>query len=297
MDSSLKRSLLSIKEISEEASKYNKRHDSKSSIALLLYHDAVEHLLHLIKSQKGVKEDIYKFETYWNKIQNLPMKSEFIRFNKLRVNYKHYAVKFSSDEIMEASGNAERFIKTCFKDFFNTDYDDIDLGDLIDNTEFQDYYQKSKDSYKNGKLEEAIFQLKAAFYVITTQEIDDRLHKANSDYLIPRIPKKPNISDWNERHITSYMDDNNRAINNINNVLSVLLHRIDYNQYMVYRTIKPDAGVDWTGKKYPSGKNPESINLDEAYRFVKNFVVENALMIQDYLPQQQVLINKIYSTN
>jgi hypothetical protein len=56
---------------------------------------------------------------------------------------------------------------------------------------------------------------------------------------------------------------------------------IDYNSFLFFNSIKPDTIYRGRQQYAPNGENGENVNMEKAYEFSKDFVVDSALRIQE----------------
>lgn len=144
-----------------------KKKDSLSSgLAVSLFQDSIEILLWTIA--KHVEADVREkeaFEAYWEKIKTaknnpqrneVPFKAKILELNKARVNFKHYGIVPTLDDVIRFETYAEECLEKSFKSFFGIEMEDVSLAHLITDQAIRDKVISSHNLFKEGKIIDTI---------------------------------------------------------------------------------------------------------------------------------------------
>jgi hypothetical protein len=133
----------------KEGQSFSERSDPFSSgLAISLFQDSIEMVVWALIKEKNIKiDEKFSFISNINKLINegfiFPHVAKLLEINKARVNFKHYGIIPDSNESNKFQIYAEEFIRFIFSKFFNREYDDVSIVDLVS---FLDVKEKLKES-------------------------------------------------------------------------------------------------------------------------------------------------------
>lgn len=259
-----------------------------ASFSILAFHDCVEMLLVLIAHHEKKRTQKFFLE-YWNEIPDLPYRGEMDNLNNVRVSLKHNATFPSRDEISRCHDDVRLFLSDSIYKYFETDFDDISISNLIIFDEVKKYIEEAEILFKEDSLYEALVKCRMAFIkLISTYESDKKQwyksifevgEKIGEDY-------KPLVSGKKQEKL--WFEQVTKTTNEIRDILKIISLGIDYRKYSLFNFITPHVQY-WRSPKGEEGYRPDS----EAYykstrtikpeecRFCIDFVVDSSLKLQE----------------
>lgn len=119
-----------------------------SGISISLFQDSIEMAVWAIVKKNDLQvKDGSSFTTNIDLLSKnnigVPHKAKILELNKARVNFKHYGLLPDLNESKRFQIYAEDFLRHVFLNFFEKDYDNISLVDLVP---FKDVAEKLKDA-------------------------------------------------------------------------------------------------------------------------------------------------------
>lgn len=118
-----------------EGVEQSKRTEPSCAIAILSFHDAVEHFLLLCAEKTGARKDEHHgFMKYWKIVKKASNKQlshqiEMDRLNRTRNNLKHSGILPDMIHVEEFRDAVKSFFESNTKLFFNTDFNDINVDE------------------------------------------------------------------------------------------------------------------------------------------------------------------------
>ncbi len=160
-------------------------------LAISMSQDAVELLIAAVASyvDAPIKENM-SFAGYWDVVpigkrnpdkRELPFRANMLTLNKARVNFKHHGTLPAIGEAERFSAHTEQFLRDTTRLFFDRDFDDISMVDLVRNEKVR------------GKLKEAEAQLAVAEFgnCINSCAVAEKWVSSSFEYLIHRVDSGP----------------------------------------------------------------------------------------------------------
>lgn len=139
--------LLLTKRFFQEGEKLSLENSSYSAgLAISLFQDSIESVIWLATKELGL--DVKENESFTqllskvhqeleNKSIKIPLKAKIQELNKARVSFKHYGILPDISEANKFRGYAESYLRTIFELYFQKDFDDISMSDLIESDEIR----------------------------------------------------------------------------------------------------------------------------------------------------------------
>jgi len=154
--------LFDIKEMFEHG-KYHSTKDSKLDLKLAIHHShfAIEQIirenakdLQFKDNLKGIgfKEVIKKLHAN----QNIPEYTRILELNTLRNNIQHHNFIPNKDTIKIYIKVSEEFLIWAYKQYFNIDYNNVFLEELLNNTQIKEHLLKAKEAIRTENISDAI---------------------------------------------------------------------------------------------------------------------------------------------
>lgn len=243
-----------------QAGKHKELDRPLSSSSILLLHDLVEcflqlaseHLLNKPKLSANNILDIYSEEL--NKYlltKGYPtINKAFIkRLNELRNQLKHSTIFIDKKNIDNLYSETELFIKDFTNVFFDIQFEDITLVQLISNKLIKDHLEEAEKKIQDNEFHTALFSIGKAFYELeqTERHLPDKqginvLREPNRvNYLIRHdatFNAKP-LENFIKATLRDIGDDINKINKNIFSLTTVLSLSVDIKDYFRFQTIMP----------------------------------------------------------
>ena len=283
-----------------------------SATALMNFHDALEFLFGLILDDNGIyprkREEEFSFMDMFNKCNTLLKKKGYEKsslgaslnkFKNKRVDIKHKGSFPSPQDIDEAKYTTiNLFNDFCLK-FYQLNYEDIDLIDILDDSRTKDCLLNIKDCTENNDI---IYNFALAFeYLLKDFESSKTISGGRSPYALTkeRQVDASEISLDNYGPISNYIDVTNDNIAELEKNLKIFAFGINYNKYAHFKFLIP-VNVHWAGNHYEPNLEfiykPLKLNSGHI-EFCKNFIIESALKLQQFdfeIPDDFALTNSLH---
>jgi hypothetical protein len=151
-------------------------------MAISLFQDSVEMFVWiLIKEQSiAVKEGasfVSNLDTISKSEYKLPYIAKMHDLNKARIGFKHYGNLPAEEEAKRFHGYVEEFLRLSFLKFFDIDFDNISLADLIVDDQIRDKIKSAESLILEGNPDKAMDEIAIARSMV--------FHKLEK--IIPRI--------------------------------------------------------------------------------------------------------------
>lgn len=262
-----------------------------SATAILNYHDAIEFLFDLILEEQGLSSNDFSFMGCFNKINEIIEKSNknpsllgggLEKLKDRRKNLKHKGYFPSEYDIQEAKSlTINLFTELCDK-VYSMKYDEINLVYLLNDSNTRDYLLQINKTDDDKMI---ITHLSLAFkYLLRDYENTKKTIHVKSPYQF--LKRKPKTSydlkldkDYRMKKFVDELKDN---LLSLEENLKILAFGINFNEYVKFRTIVPDA-TWYLGNKEPTVnlRGDDTINENEL-NFCLNFIIESALRLQQF---------------
>lgn len=157
----MSRQLLLCKRLMKEGQNFSERSDPFSSgLAISLFQDSIEMAVWELIKDKNIKiDEKFSFLSHLNTLKKegflFPHLAKIIEINKARVNFKHYGIIPDSNESNKFQLYAEEFIRFIFSEFFNREYDDVSIVDLVSFSDVKEKLIESEYFILNNDYNEA----------------------------------------------------------------------------------------------------------------------------------------------
>jgi hypothetical protein len=135
-------------------------------LAISLFQDSVEILIWTIaKEREASINDNDPFTKLWDAVKvaknnpeqiELPLKAKMLEMNKARVNFKHYGNLPDPSEAIKFQGYTEEFLRRATELFFEIDFYEISLADLVSNESVREKIKKTEEYFKVENWQECI---------------------------------------------------------------------------------------------------------------------------------------------
>ena len=281
-----------------------------SATALLNFHDALEFLFDVILEDNNVysnSDKEFSFMKMFNicnsklKKKGLEKSSFGASLKKLkdrRVDIKHRGSFPSPQDISEARYTALNLFKEFCLKFYELDYEDIDLVDLLPDSRTKKCLLNIKDCAENI---EVIDNLALAFaYLLKDFESTKNIPLSRSPYqLTKKRQLRASETGLDEiKPIRDYIETTNDNIKSLEENLKIIAFGIDYNKYAQFKFLIP-VNINWILSRDEPRRTLryEPIELDNnQIEFCKNFIIESALKLQQFdfkIPEDFGLISSL----
>jgi len=262
-----------------------------ASFSILAFHDCVEMLLVLIAHHEKKRTQKFFLE-YWNEIPDLPYRGEMDNLNNVRVSLKHNATFPSRDEISRCHDDVRLFLSDSIYKYFETDFDDISISNLIMFDEVKKYIREAEMLMKEDSIYEILLKCKMAFIRLLSLYESDKQQWYNSIFnigkeisteymsLVPRM----------DAHKSRWFEQVTQTLNATRDVLKISAIGIDYKKYVLFNLITPFvikvcAPTD-TEYKYQNETKEHFESTKKTTKqdcqFCIDFVIDSALKLQEF---------------
>jgi len=102
----------------------------------------------------------FKFKDLWNEIVNrgaeLPLKKQIFDLHDVRNLAQHSGVVIPYEEVIKFKGYVEDFLKTVVESEFGIKFDELSLGELVENEQLKNKIREAEHALLRGNYEECI---------------------------------------------------------------------------------------------------------------------------------------------
>jgi hypothetical protein len=255
---------------------------ASAGLAVSLFQDSVEIMIWTIA--KEVDVELKKYDSFlkiWDPIKDapkndknlsLPLKSKIIELNTSRVGFKHYGNLPALSDGVKFLGYADEFIRETMKSFFNKDFDDLSLADVIKNEYIRKRIKVAEkylldDDFKNCLINCAEAEL------LSTKEIKLLIPKADSSlsdagilFGIEKAPQGRQVF----RYISDYLNSLREAL-----IVSIIGNKII--DYLKFKNIIPSV-IEMGDGSFRSRFRRTKTSAEEA-KFCVDFVTKYAINV------------------
>jgi hypothetical protein len=223
------------------------------------------------------------FEKFWDSIQNAkknvkgiapPFKAKMLELNKARVNFKHYGNSPAGSDATKFLAYTEEFLRETTRAFFDKEFDEISLADLIKNPEIKKYIKEAEKHISEGNFKESVTACAMAEYIIMGQlamvipRVDTNIKSIGKIFGRERASDVNRIFDY----LTKYLE-------NLRNVSLICLLGLNLKEYVKYARIKPGIIQTMDGKFHEYHHKP-NYSEDDA-KFSVKYVTNQAITTQE----------------
>lgn len=259
--------------------------------AILRLHDALEIFQIAVLTSLGAEPD--KTPKFWEKVKenkgiDLPFKGEFNAFNKVRVNFKHYAVITELTEMRRVSAFVPSFFSHACLHALGIDYSTVSLADLVEHAEARELVKKAEELIASEKWKDAVAQIARAFCVLMAEKHADK--PAYSAFNVPLFEEwEIQLPGWlsedrelrptTRSSLEEFFKGLQSQVNEMKEVLEALGWGIDIQRYKKFKFLTPIVDRSSFGIMVVAWPRPIAL-LGEHAGFCLEFVLETALNIQ-----------------
>lgn len=290
--SELKR-LSFIKYLFNIAIEQSNRPDPLASSSVLTFHDSIE--LFLILACEHINIDTKEhtlFMQYVDKLipHGLTQKMLLKRLNKSRVDLKHHGLLPHKQDIDGFRESIKNFFIDNTTMFFNIDFDNITMIDLVTFKETKNRLEKAEKHKKNGEIIDGITEIAISFHQLITE-----FQKTKSsgpgyppfffgyDISFERSSNMGLGNDdnpFNDFIFSSFVDHVSESINLMRKALEILSLGLDYKKYTRFILLTPQ--IFYVNGQYGHRIIRQHELSVEDYEFCFNFVIDCAIHLQEF---------------
>ncbi len=143
-----------------------------AGMAISLFQDSIEIFCwSLLKELDAKPKENSQFTSYFDLVEKapknveskkLPFKAKIIELNKARVNFKHYGNLPDTSEAAKFQSYTEEFLRLSFTEFFDKDFDNISLSELIPFKDIREVVISSEKAFSEERLDDCLCDLAKA---------------------------------------------------------------------------------------------------------------------------------------
>lgn len=248
-------------------------------------HDAVEAFLALAAQQ--LDEPIqHQFNNYWTvltpKDRPLSYQARMQKFNKVRVNWKHYGAEPSPAEVKQLVQVARALIEDECPAIFGVELHSVNLSEVIAFPEVRAWLDSAQHLWENGQRFAALADLREAFDVL----IDDYRKRKSVAYdrdVFAAVTDRRGLRPWPRETMNRKRDEAvAEAIDRLDQRMVMIGLGIDLRRYGRFSRLAPRTSRTIGGRRtmHTFDSDPEPSNED--FRFCRDFVFSSALYLQSF---------------
>jgi hypothetical protein len=284
----------------------SKGYPLNNALAILCFHDAAEQFLLLIATKLNLPSKKKRdFMDYWkdakDKNVDLPCFNELEKFNKIRVNFKHYGALPDFDDCQEARINLSDFFCKVSLSSLGQDFSQISLSDSIKDRLIREHVKKAEEYLAEDKYEECIIECGKSFaYLLKLAEGDYLKSFVLREYDILNSGLQPSLSLGGSIRQSKELENNFTAIREafrkqkevlkqLVSSLNILLLDIDNYRFRRFICLIPHINISPDGRAYIFWSNTPYSNQFNYTKpnsiFCINFVIDSTLKFEFNNPQ------------
>lgn len=289
--------LVFIKYMFNQGVELSKKSYPDSQMAVLTFHDAVELFLYLSCEYLQVSNlGNTNFIGYFDKIKNssskliLSQKIQMIKLNKARVELKHRGVLIGDSTIEELRVNVRNFFEENTRTVFDVDFQGLTLIDLVKNQSAKNKLLKANEFLDQGDFNNSLLKSAQAF----DELLDDYENRSCEPFGINPYDFANSMTRMKTRDLKEYfksfstlskfVDNTKTTIELMGNALKIIGLGIDYKKFVKFKRLTPlRVKIESGPSRYYFSHMQKLDDLNEEdVQFCIDFVIESALMIQDF---------------
>ncbi len=278
-----------------------------SAMSILNFHDAIEFLFDLILEDNGSSANNFNFMACFDEMNRIlkengkdqsSFRGSLEKLKDRRVVLKHKGSFPSQNDISEAKYTTINLFKEFCLKFYNLNYEDIDLVELLEDSRTKDCLLKIRNCEDNNVIADN-FALAFA-YLLKDFENSKIINVYESPYQFTKnmsLGSTDGLSDEFD-FLKDFMDTTNQNIESLEYNLKIIALGIDYNKYAKFNFLIP-ADIRWAMNNDDPmilfRYKPVKLN-DNQIEFCKNFIIESALKLQQFdfeIPDDFALTNSM----
>lgn len=255
-----------------------------AGLAISLFQDAVEILVWTIAKEYSISvkpaDSFEKLLDGINKIEKdgktleLAYRARMIELNKARVNFKHYGNLPAASEAEKFRDYVANFLTTTCTDYFNINFNDVTLADIINNDEIRTKIKEAEQCFKDEDIQGSITKCAYAGY-LAFNTFDKILPRVDSTFtgssILPDsdVNRNANVA---FRYYGGYM-------NTLRDLTLASLLKIKVIDYLQFKQIAPQVLRSGNGSFQAVWLGPKPTQKDAS--FCIDFVITCALAIEE----------------
>ena len=282
-----------------------------SAMAILNFHDAIEFLFDLILEDNGSSANNFNFMGCFDEINRILKKigkdqssfrGSLEKLKDRRVVLKHKGSFPSQNDISEAKYTTINLFKEFCLKFYNLNYEDIDLVELLEDSRTKDCLLKIRNCEDNNVITDnnQVSNYIKMNHLLKDFENSKIINVYESPYQFTKnmsLGSTDGLSDEFD-FLKDFMDTTNQNIESLEYNLKIIALGIDYNKYAKFNFLIP-ADIRWAMNNDDPmilfRYKPVKLN-DNQIEFCKNFIIESALKLQQFdfeIPDDFALTNSM----
>lgn len=261
----------------------NKNTSVSCGLAISLFQDSVELLIRSVGKDYDAKiTDHTSFATLWERIDNakgntkrtnLPLQAKMLELNKARVYFKHYGILPDVSEGRKFSTYAEDFLRETMELFFDKDFDEISLADLIQDAGIRKVVKEAEKSNSDGDFDACMVACAKADQMISkkVRSIIPELPHGFTDFGMLFDRERASMA----RSWVQVLDSYLRGLRHFSIATTMNIKLPDY---VRFHAVVPDATEFMDGSwRFQSKRKASKNNAD----FCLNYVIKYAFSVQE----------------
>ncbi|MGN6646636.1 MAG: hypothetical protein ACTHJT_08900 [Cytophaga sp.] len=274
-----------IKQLYKVGIEQSKQFETLASFSVLTFHDSIEMFLKLLSEHKNIKSEKFNFLDYWTSIPELTLKESMKSLNSRRVNIKHKGLLPSKSDIEISRVNTTDFLNQNSKIFFNIDFENISLVELVDFIEVKKYLIKAQSGLDNYNWENCIENSAIAFYQLLYEYENNKIGSyINSPFYFGKdfhFHTSFTMGIKDNKKLAQFVDRVGDSIGKMQQAIKITSLGIDYKRYVKFKLLTPiitrtTGGIFfaelWNKKKWTK----------ENCQYCIDFVIESSLKLQEF---------------
>ena len=253
--------LVFIKYAYEKALEFSYGPYPMSQMSVLMFHDSIELFLYLSYEIAGgtKKPDNITFLSYWDEIKKklkkeITQKVSIGKLDRARAGMKHHGILVSESMIEEFRVNAKNFFEENTQNVFDINFEDISLVNLVSYPSVKHFLKEAEkfiptDTNKaNLNVSIAFSNLMEHFRMEEYKEFGvNALSRNTKSASINGVSDNPEIESV-LYDISLSIDDIDRNVEDLRNVITLLAVGIDYYNYLKFKRSVPIVSIDNEGR-------------------------------------------------
>jgi hypothetical protein len=250
--------------------------ESIAFTSILSFHDSVEMLLKLLAEENDKKES-YEFMKYWDLIPFLSHREAMNRLNEVRKSLKHKAILPSNSEIESCRVNVSDFLEQTVRNYFNHEFSEISLINLIENDEVKMFLKKVEENIASENFKLALDNCAIAFHQLL------RCYKFRPNRKRISYSPTPFFDDNKKQHVNDLkqiVGEANKIFDYFESQLDIISLGLDMRKYTKFKILTPDVYYQLSNKEFRITTSTKAIFNKENVRFCFDFIINSAITVQ-----------------
>ena len=261
----------------------------QSSVAILLFHDAVELFLELASQELDAKP-ADSFMRYFSRLDEklrpsppLPLRENMRRLNDARNALKHRGLRPDRSDLEHYSNIVIRFFEEVTPQIFEVDMDSVSLVTVVRCETVRKYLYAAEAAYRENRAADGSVACAEAFdELLSDYEKRHGDRWGQSPFSSGHYLHDPWFFDEElsriEKQFKESIEDLNEAVMVLQERMRLLSLGLDYRRYATFRQLIPEV---WHVSATPSRRTDKPPNITlEQLQFCIGFVIDTALQLQ-----------------